>query len=110
MAGQPTGPVNLRDSDSGIHVYYALPVTDGGVGVFEHVSVLPDQAGAETAITQLEAADRRRFELAAQADAALANWTAAVDGDSADSETAAAFKVAGELRVLLDALREDCLA
>jgi hypothetical protein len=106
MTGEP---VQTRDYDGGVHVYYALPVEGGAVGVFEHVSTWPNSADAQAQITELEAADARRAELAAQAREALAEWNDAAGGPSADDEYAAAVEVAGVLDALLAALHESSL-
>lgn len=101
-------PVELRES-GGIRIYYILPVQDSAVGVFEHVATWPDLAAAHAHISDLEAADARRAELAADATAAITSWNAAADGPSGDDEHEAARDVADVLEALLTALQESSL-
>jgi hypothetical protein len=98
--------IELREEGNN---YYAMPVIGGGVATFELISVWPNDEAAQHEIKRLEAADKHRQELAAQAREALEEWSEAADGPSGDDEHAAAAEVAGWLEVLLDELEKSSL-
>ena len=108
MTDQPATPIELRES-GGVHVYYAMPVLGGGMGVFEHVSTHSDQTYAQAQISNLEAADAHRRELAAEAHEVIAELGRTAEGDSNDAEIEAGHDCADVLSRLLVALQESCL-
>jgi hypothetical protein len=108
-----TGPVELRDS-GGVQVYYVLPVrearTENGIaaGVFEHVSTWPSEDIAQAQVAELEAADARRQELAAEARDAITQLSRAEAADP-DADAEAVRNVVNCLELLLAALQESSL-